>query len=321
MRSTILKVAIVLLVIGGIGLNAMAFMHASAMTRFTTTSERTQSPEDLDIAAKIKVLLTGVQIPRPENTKTPTDYSLDFSSYYFPGAKGEAIETWHIANAETDNLVLLFHGYYASKDSLLPVATELHAMGFSTLLIDFFGSGGSEGTDTSIGYFESIDVKKSFEFAQQRWPDSKLILYGQSMGAVAILRAIAAHSIEPDALILESVYDKMISAVKNRFRSMGVPSMPMAELLVFWGGWHSGFNAFKHNPLDYASAVVCPTLVLHGFQDPRATTSQALAVYEQLGGWKNYSSYPNGGHVGTMKSDLLQWQRDIREIVTKLDYR
>ena len=262
MHGRIFKLLIMLCVFGLICVNALAFMHAKAMTKFTDSSSRTSSPEELDLVSKLGVLLKGVNIPRPGNSQTPDDYSLAFDTLYFSGYNDTVLEAWHIPVTDSKVLVILFHGYSASKDSLLPIASQLNAMGLSTLLVDFYGSGGSEGTDTTIGYFESVDVEKALDYAKEKWPESQIMLYGQSMGAVAIMRAIAAHGAKPDAVVIESIYDKIMSTVKNRFSSMGVPSVPLAELLVMWGGWHAGFNAFKHNPVEYASSVSSPTLVL-----------------------------------------------------------
>jgi hypothetical protein len=57
----ILLCAIVLLMIGW---NAVAIMHAIAMTRFVPAGQRTASPEELNAVEKIKTLVFGVRMPR-----------------------------------------------------------------------------------------------------------------------------------------------------------------------------------------------------------------------------------------------------------------
>ncbi|MBE9078296.1 hypothetical protein IQ241_13505 [Romeria aff. gracilis LEGE 07310] len=52
------------------------------------------------------------------------------------------------------------------------------------------------------------------------------------MGAVAVMRAISLHDIQPDAAILESPFDRLLSTVCHRFEAMGIPSFPGAELIV-----------------------------------------------------------------------------------------
>jgi hypothetical protein len=84
------------------------------------------------------------------------------------------------------------------------------------------------------------------------------------MGAAAILRAVHAHAIQPDGVILEAVFDTLLNTVRHRFRAMQVPAFPSAELLVFWGGRQWGFDGFEHNPSGYAASVHCPTLLMHG---------------------------------------------------------
>lgn len=80
------------------------------------------------------------------------------------------------------------------------------------------------------------DVAGSMAYVRAISPHQPLILYGQSMGGAAIMRAIDVNDIQPDAIIIEAVFDKMLSTVQNRFSAMGLPSFPGAHLLVFWGG-------------------------------------------------------------------------------------
>lgn len=299
-------------------MNALAFMHVKAMTKFTEAGSRTQGPEDLSGFAKFKVLLTGVTLPRPENARTPGDMGLSFQTHHYPNPRRETLEAWHIPAADDEILILLFHGYGASKASLLPMAQQLNALGWGTFLVDFFGSGGSTGDRTTIGFLESEDVTASFKYAQKHWPNALIVLYGQSMGGAATLRSIAVDGISPDAVVLEATYDTMLSTVQNRFAAMRIPSTPLAHLLVFWGGWQAGFNAFEHNPADYAKFVNSPTLVFHGKHDLRVTRDQAQAVYNRLGGWKRFSEYPLAGHEAVMKTDLKRWREDIKELIDKV---
>ena len=53
-------------------------------------------------------------------------------------------------------------------------------------------------------------------------PHSSVILYGQSMGGVAILRAVQQDGITPDGVIVEAMFDTMLNTVRHRFAAMGV---------------------------------------------------------------------------------------------------
>jgi len=305
---------ITLIVTSVVAANVVAWLHARAMSRFVRTGERTASPEKLGGLAKARVLLTGVTLTRPENRRTPKDMGWEFETVCFRGAKGIQLEAWLVPAAPptANGIVLLFHGYGASKDSLLSPAVEFRALGWDTLLVDFHGSGGSAGETTSVGWHEAEDVAAAFAEAAKRAPSKPCVLYGVSMGAAACLRAIHVQGVKPDALIVECPFDRMLTTVQHRFHAMHLPSFPLAELLVFWGGWEGGFNAFSHNPADYAPAVQCPSLVLHGVKDARVSVAEVERIYTRLGGSKTMVVLPGLGHESYVAALPDVWRAQIK---------
>jgi alpha-beta hydrolase superfamily lysophospholipase len=282
------------------------------MTRFHASGPRTPPPESLGILDKARTLLTGVTIPRPESSGTPAELGLAFETHRFAGSKGHRLEAWYIPGAGQDQaLVLLFHGYAACKANLLPTAHRLRALGCSVLLVDFYGSGGSSGSGTTIGYQEGEDATSAFRYAGERWPDRPIILYGLSMGGAAVLRAVAIGGAAPEALVLENTFDTLVNTVRRRFRAMHLPPSPLSELLVFWGGIRGGFNALAHNPVAYAAQVNCPALVLHGRNDPRVTPADSKRLYDAFSGSKRRSEYPGAGHQPLATADAERWEADM----------
>jgi dipeptidyl aminopeptidase/acylaminoacyl peptidase len=205
----------------------------------------------------------------------------------------------------------MFHGYATAKSSILPEAAAFHKMGYDVFMIDFRGSGGSSLSETSIGYYESNDVAASAQFVEKNFGWKNLIFYGQSMGSVAILKAVNDEKINPSSIIIESVYDKTLSTVNNRFNSMNIPSFPSSYFLVFWGSIIEKFNGFSHNPLDYAKNVDCPIMFLHGDSDPRATLDQARNVYEQIQSEKQLIVFKNAGHESLYISNPQKWNAAV----------
>jgi alpha-beta hydrolase superfamily lysophospholipase/protein-S-isoprenylcysteine O-methyltransferase Ste14 len=295
-----------------LGVNLAAFLHAGAMTRFEENGVRTPPPESLSILQAARTLLTGVSLPRPEGIATPADLGLTFATHSFAGSSGHRLEAWHIPGPGKGRaLILLFHGYAACKADLLPTAARLHALGCDVVLVDFYGSGGSTGSGTTIGYRESGDAAAACRFARERWPESPVVLYGLSMGGAAVLRAVAAEGAAPQAVVVESCFDTLLNTVRSRFRAMHLPPSPLAELLVFWGGVRGGFNAFGHNPVAYASRVSCPALLLCGANDQRISTSESRSLYDALAGPKRYSEYPDAGHQPLATADEGRWREDM----------
>ena len=294
-----------------LALNGVAYMHAHAMTHFVDGGRHTPRPKRLSTAQKAKVLLTGVRIPRPVNTVEPAKYGLRFAVHQFAGPSDVELEGWHVPCSDSLGLCILFHGYAGCKSALLAEAQGWRNVGYETFLVDFRGCGGSSGRITTVGYHEAEDVVAAFEFCRRELTDRPIVLYGQSMGAAAVLRAVSSHKLQPRAVVVECPFDRLLSTAKNRFAAMGVPSFPFAELLVFWGGVQHGFSGLEHNPVDYACRVDCPVLLMNGEHDNRVTKAQATAIFDNLSGDKQLVIFPETGHESCVKRDPVRWESAI----------
>ncbi|MGD0815149.1 MAG: alpha/beta fold hydrolase [Verrucomicrobiota bacterium] len=294
-----------------IALNVAAYRQAYAMTHFVAGGPRTAPPERLNFGQKLKTVFCGIDLPRARTTLLPASLGPDCRKVSFAGANGMRLGAWYCPVSPDRPLVILFHGYGGEKTSTLNEARVFLEMGLSVLLVDFRGSGDSSESYTTIGYDEAQDVAAAVRYAQANLPHSKLVLYGISMGAAAVLRAVHNGGIQPDAIIAEAVFDRMLATVRNRFESMGVPSFPAAELLVFWGGRQFGFNGFGHNPVEYAASVRCPILFLHGAADPRAHLAEARRVYDAVPGRKWFKEFPGIGHAATVVPCRRQWKETV----------
>jgi alpha-beta hydrolase superfamily lysophospholipase len=298
--------------------NMLAYRHAWAMTHFVLEGTKTERPEQLSFLKKLTILCTGVSIPKPRGPgKTPADYGLPFEVHRLAGPGGVELEAWHIPHSAAKGIVLMFHGYTACKASLLAEAKSFHDLGFAAFLVDFRGSGGSTGCDTSIGMLEALDVVRAADYARTHWPDLPQISYGQSMGSAALMRANAILGYTPTAMILESPFDRLLTTVGNRFGAMGLPAFPLAHLLVFWGGMQQGFNGFQNNPVEYAAHVACPVLHMQGTDDRRVTREQAQAIFDNFAGEKKLELFAGLGHTPFLVKQPEQWRRAVGDFLAQ----
>jgi pimeloyl-ACP methyl ester carboxylesterase len=301
-----------------VGVNILAFMQARAMTRFTDGGTRTARPEQLTFLDVAAVYISGVNVPRPQNRRTPAALDLPFETHRFSSGNGSTLEAWYVPGIDERLIVVLFHGYAASKSTILNAARVFHELGYGNLLVDFYGSGGSSGDETTLGVEEARDVAAAVDYVRQTWPDRKVILYGISMGGAAVLRAVAAEKVNVQGIIIEATFDTLLNTGKSRFRALGLPGSPFAELLLFWGSLQRRFNFFSHNPVDYARSVNCPTLILHGEKDERATLEQARNLARSFGGKARLIVYPDVPHMAIVNARPSEWTRDIQVFLKQL---
>jgi dipeptidyl aminopeptidase/acylaminoacyl peptidase len=100
---------------------------------------------------------------------------------------------------------------------------------------------------------------------------------------------------------------------------MGVPAIPMAGLLTFWGGVQHGYWAFNHNPAEYAKAVNCSTLLLFGEQDDRVSRGDIDVLFKNLKGFKTLKTYPKEGHNFFTPANQKQWAEDVSGFLQNIE--
>jgi len=294
-------------------MNIVAAFHAYKFTHFASAViTKTKSPDKLSFTDKIQALLFGVNNPKPANTKTP---SQKFETIALQSNK--KIACWSITTDSSKGTVILFHGYSGEKSSLVEQSDEFIKLGYSTLLVDFMGSGGSEGNQTTIGFKEAEEVKTAFDYLKQKGT-TKIYLFGTSLGAVAIMKAINDYQIVPSGIIIECPFGSMYTTTCARFHNMNVPSFPMAALLVFWGGIENNFWAFGHKPTEYAKTIHCPTLLLYGEKDKNVSRKEIDEIYRNLNCKKELKTYLLAGHENYLTNYKAQWITDVQSFLATL---
>jgi alpha-beta hydrolase superfamily lysophospholipase len=288
-------------------LNVIAIFHAYKFTHFAKGDAERIDPNNLNTGQKIKLLLFGVNNPKPVNDKVP--------AHPFETIKIKSnvmLECWYIPHDSAKGIVVFFHGYIASKSTQLERAEEVYNMGYNLVMVDFMGSGGSEGYQTTIGYEEAQEVKDVYNYLAAKG-EKNIYLFGTSMGAVAILKSLHDYKeVAPKGIIIECPFGSMYKTVCARFSSVGAPTFPIAPLLVFWGGAINGFWAFGHNPSEYARSVTCPVLLLAGGKDERVSNEEITDIYAHLQGKKTLKMYTNAGHESYLNDYKDEWISDVK---------
>ena len=291
-------------------MNVVACFHAYKFTHFNR-SVKSNPNEMLQLSRlkKLSLLFFGVSNARPVNTVKP---SQPFETIKIKSNK--ELEAWFMKANAAKGTVILFHGFSDAKSVMLNRADVFLSLGYHTLLVDFMGSGGSAGNQTTIGFYEAKEVKSAFEYIRNRG-EKNIILMGTSMGAAAIMKAQQDYKLSASSIILECPFGTMLTTVQARFKPMNVPSFPMANLLVFWGGIISGFNPFKHSPVEYAKSIHCPTLLLYGEKDEKVSQQEIDTIYKNLAGFKKLETYPLSGHENYLNSYKDKWTTDVATFI------
>ncbi len=284
--------------------NVIAAMQAYKFTHYKADGVKTESTH-LAFLKKIQLLFTGIDNPRPKNVITPA------YRYLTVHIKSNVdIECWCLPANMSKGTVVLFHGYTSCKGKVIDRAEYFVRSGYSCLMVDFMGSGGSGGNCTTVGFKEAEEVKDCFNWLEQNG-ERNIYLYGSSMGAVAIMKAISDYNIQPRAIIIECPFATMRETIAIRFKNLGIPTLPMADILLFWGGIENGFWGYSHNPVTYAEAIKCPVLLQYGELDDCVARSEIDRIYSRLQCPKQLVTYPEAGHDDYLKKCATTWSANV----------
>jgi alpha-beta hydrolase superfamily lysophospholipase len=290
-------------------LNIVVAFHAYKFTHFYNAGEITiKKKEDKSGWDKAKEMFFGINA-----AKKPNDVTTDstFKIIYLKTKDSLKLEAWYIAGDSSKGTVILFHGHGGNKSGVIREAEAFNKIGFNTLLVDFRAHGGSEGNTCTIGYDEAEDVKLAYDHIKNKG-EKNIVLWGISMGASTITKAVKDYQLEPQKVILEMPFGTIKDAVVGRVKMMGLPPQPISTLLTFWGGTERGFWAFGMKPQEFASSIKCPVLLQWGKNDPRVSQSEEEILFKNIPNLnKKFVVYENTGHESICKKETAKWEAEV----------
>ena len=204
----------------------------------------------------------------------------------------------------------MFHGHGSKKSAILSEAKGFNELGYNTLLVDMRAHGASGGNTCTIGYKEAADVKTAYEYLQKTG-EKNILLYGISLGAATVTKAINDYALKPSKIMLEMPFASLPDAVEGRVKMMGLPVQPVSTLLTFWGGTLHGFWAYNLRPADYVKKITCPVLVHWGRHDPRVSEAETNDVFKNITTPKRLEVFEESGHESLLKKEPSKWMNSV----------
>lgn len=299
----ILKVVVSLFVL----LNVVVIFHAYKFTHFYEPSEVQIIPQQnktkWDVTKEILFGINGIK-----NKNVAPDST--FAKVILTTSNGLQLDAWHTIVPTAKGTVAMFHGHGGNKAGIVAEARAFQKLGYSTLMVDFRAHGNSQGNTCTIGYNEAEDVKLAYDYLTNL-NEKKIILYGISLGAATITKAIHDYALKPAKVILEMPFGSLSQAVAGRVKLMGLPAQPIATLLTFWGGTIHGFWAYNNNPSDFAKSIQCPVLLQKGQQDNRVSNAETTAIFNNISTRKKLNIYANSGHQSLCTNEPDKWITEV----------
>lgn len=202
----------------------------------------------------------------------------------FPAAQEIALESgdgtkliaWSVPPQGNKPVVVYLHGNGGALRHRVPRFQPLVEAGYGLVALSYRGYGGSGGSPSEEGLI--ADGRAAFELARLKYPDARIVLWGESLGT-GIATAIAAEGLG-DAVILEAPFTSTADIAFAAY-----PFIPVSLLMK---------DQFRSDAR--IGKVRVPLLVMHGGRDRVVPMSYGERLFALANEPKRFVRFANGGH-------------------------
>jgi uncharacterized protein len=292
--------------------NISAALYAHRFTHVYDDSALRNRSSQSNVFAKTWHLFSGPRQPRSVISEFPT---FQYQTIKLSVGNMIFIDTWYArTDSNAKGTVILFHGIMGNKGMLISEASEFLSYGYNVMLVDFRAHGNSGGNTTTIGVRESKEVEVAYDYIVKEG-EKNILLYGVSMGAVAVSKAVADYSLKPSGIFLDMPFASMQSHLRARARLLGFHGFgekPFGFLVTMWIGIERGFNGFKDQTTRYVSKINCPVLMQWGSADNSVLKHETDLIFNAIASPnKKLVIYDHAEHESFLQNDFAKWQDEV----------
>lgn len=248
----------------------------------------------------------------------------DMQDCYIRSRDGLLLHASYLPAEDPQRSVLLSHGYRGSGfGDFAGIAGFLHENHCNLLFIDQRCCGKSEGNFITFGAKEQYDVQKwAFFLNEKEGGRLPIYLYGESMGASAVLMA-SAHRLPHTVKGLIS--DCGFCSMKKQLKDMAVNwfHLDHIELLLFRVNLFCRLLAgFSMKDADTAHAMQNgskPVLFFHGLKDTYVDPQNSRHHYKMCRAPKELILVPEARHLCSVYEAPALYRKKLLEFFGKYD--
>lgn len=202
-------------------------------------------------------------------------------------------------NENSNKYVLIAHGYNCSLTDMLCYGPEFYEQGYNVLFIDMRAHGKSEGDYIGMGWLERIDIKKWCEYLVEKNPNAKIALFGQSMGAAAVMMASGEDLPKNVCACIE---DSGYTSVGNIYKTIlketyHLPSFPLLNTANLKVKKKAGYSFFDADACKQLAKSTIPTLFIHAEKDSFVPFENVIRLYTVANEPKEIYTVKGAEHV------------------------
>jgi uncharacterized protein len=221
--------------------------------------------------------------PEAKIYRTPQDEGLAFEPVQFNSADGTLLSGWFIpSTTPAQGTVIHFHGNTSNISNQYRAVSWLPKNGFNVFVFDYRGFGESRGRPTREGLYEDSVAALRYLKTRRDIDQTKIIVFGQSLGAALALRVVGNNHFDGIAGVAEeSGFASYREVAQAHFGILGDWLVPDYDEPVI--------AAAKISPI--------PLLIIHGDHDSVVPYAQAQEIFAAAREPKELWTVAGGEHM------------------------
>lgn len=209
--------------------------------------------------------------------------------------------------------VVIVHGYNCTLADMYPYASEFYKKGYNLLFIDMRAHGKSGGEYIGMGWLERLDIKKWCETICQTDPEANILLFGQSMGAAAVMMACGEDlPVNVKCAVEDSGYTSVSAMYKILMKeAYHLPSFPLLNAADVVAKRRAGYSFYGADAVAQLKRSDMPMLFIHAEGDSFVPFEMVHALYDAAPEPKEIYTIPEGDHICACFCDKEEYFRRV----------
>lgn len=188
---------------------------------------------------------------------------------------GLKISGWYIPK-NTGKAVILLAGRGCNRTTCLEQAKMYLQKEYSVLLPDLRGTGKSDGSRISFGWYERNDLLACYDFLKEKGY-SAVAAHGYSLGAATICYSMKKIT-DFEFVVLEACYSNFGKLLHNVMKTKGLP-LKLAFSAQYFGEQLIGIKFKILCPQEFIKHATSPTLIMGGDPEYLVHKQDTITLY------------------------------------------
>lgn len=239
-----------------------------------------------------------------------------YREVFFESLDGTRLNAWYFPS-KIDNVkgtVLQLHGNAENISTHFLSLVWLTQMGYNLFIFDYRGYRKSDGDPYPEGLYRDAISAMSYVNEKYIKNGEKFYIWGQSLGGIVALKAMAdiSKTMDVDALIIESAFSsyQRIAREKLAISAFTWIFQPLAYLLVSDGFSPEG---------SIANISPTPIVVIHGKQDDIVPFHHGERIFSEAIEPKRFIQVESGQHINSMFVEKGKYRKILLDTLSEFD--